>query len=190
MMRWVAVTAIVSGMWLAGCAAPGAISSPAAVATRDDGFLPYREIATTSFEAVQPGGDRVRGHLAARRDKTTGTLATHAALGVIYGGKKSRHYEAARNNRAELLAFRRLYHDGTGCKRGAVCAQAELFQVEIPESDLRRALMAGEDYPIKLFDRAGRNTLFPIPKELVAALFKEIDAGVPATVADQRRRNE
>jgi hypothetical protein len=179
-----AVAAVATALLHVGCA--GQSIAPPAAGARDDTFLPYREIATTSFEVTQPGGDRTRGHLTARRDKGTGALSTHAILGVVYGQKTSRHYEAARNNRAEALPYRQLFHDGAGCRRQAGCAHAELFQVDIPEADLRRALAAGEGYPIKLFGRAGHNTLFPIPKELVAALFREVDAAPSNVVAEKR----
>ena len=171
-----------AALLVAGCAAQG--GAPQALAptagTRDDAFLPYREMATSSFEAGQLPGDRVRGSLVARRDKSTAALTTHAILGVVYAQQASRRYETARNARAEALPFRQLYHDGAGCRRQAGCAHAELFQVDIPEADLRRAAAAGEGYPIKLFGRAGHTSLFPVPKELVAALLKEVDA--PATV--------
>lgn len=180
MKRCYFVAAIATALLVAGCAAQSV--APAA-GVRDDAFLPYREIATTSFETVQPGGDRVRGHLTARRDRGTGTLTTHAVLGVTYWQKPSRRYEAAHNNRAQALPIRQLFQDGAGCRRQAGCAHAELFQVDVPEADLRRALAAGEGYPIKLFGRAGHNTLFPIPKELVAALFKEADAASATVVA-------
>jgi hypothetical protein len=181
MKRRVAAVAVATALLLVGCA--GQTVGPPAAGVRDDAFLPYHLITTTSLEAVQPGGDRIRAQLTARRDKATGAVTTHAILGVVYAQKTSRHYEAARNIRAVALPFRQLFQDGAGCRRQDGCAHAELYQVDIPEADLRRALAVGEGYPVKLFGRAGHNTLFPIPKEIVAALFKELDAAPSAVVA-------
>lgn len=180
----VAVASIATSFLLIGCAAQSV--APPNAGVRDDAFLPYREIVTQSFEAPQPGGGRIRGHLAARRDKATGALATHAALGIVYVQKTSRRYETARNSRADALPLRRLFHDGAGCRRQSGCAHAELYQVDIPEADLRAALASGAGYPVKLFARDGHATLFPISNELVAALFKEVDAARPAPVANSR----
>lgn len=173
------VTAVL--LLAAGCAAQSL--PPPAAANRNDAFLPYREMATVGFRARPPDGGEIHGHLGARRDKQSGKLTTHAILGVVYAQKLSRRYETARNARAETLPFRHLVHDGAGCRKQAGCAHIEMFQVDIPEADLRRAHAAGEGYPIKMFGRIGHTTLFPIPKELVAALIKEIDASASAPAA-------
>lgn len=170
----VAIATVAAACVIGGCAPR--VGAPPIATVRDDSFLPYREIATSSFETKLGGGDRARGHLAARRDKTTGTVTTYAVLGVVYAQRTSRRYDSARNNRAEALPLRQLFHDGAGCRRKTDCAHAELYQVDIPEADLRRALGEGEGYAIKLFGRIGHATLFPIPKELVAGLISEIDA--------------
>lgn len=187
MKRGGAVAVVAAAVMLAGCAAQSV--APPTAGTRDDAFLPYREIVTTSFEAVQPGGDRVRGHLTARRDRSTGTLTTHAVVGVVYAQKASRRYEAARNNRAEALPLRQLFQDGAGCRRQTGCAHAELYQVDIPEADLRTASASGSGYPIKLFGRAGHATLIPIPKDLVAMLVKQVDTSLPTSLAEQKPAN-
>jgi len=176
-------SALLLGVLSSGCAAPAAPSAvPAAI--RDDAFQPYREIATQSFEAAPSGGDRVRGHLAARRDRANGELAVRAVLGVVYVHKTGRHYETARNSRAEALPFRRLHRDDAACRRAMGCARAELFEVDVPLRDLQRALNAGDGYPIKMFSRAGDATLFPIPPALIVALFRGIDKTAPAVVAN------
>ena len=169
---------------IAGCSASP--PAPTAVASvREDTFLPYREISTASFDIPQALGGRIRGHLTARLAKSTGAVTTHAVVGVVYAQKLGRRYEQARNARAESLPFRLLAHDGNGCRKQTGCAHLELFQIDIPEADLRRAAASGEGYPIKMFGRAGAATLFPFPPDLVRALVKNIDAS-PATNLAQK----
>lgn len=168
---------------VAGCAGQGL--APSAAATRNDAFLPFREITTPGFKARLPEGGEIHGHLGARRDKQTGAVTTHAILGIVYAQKLSRRYEFARNARTEALPLRLLVHDGVGCRRQTGCAHMELFQADIPEADLRRARSTDEGYAIKLFGRLGHATLFPIPKELVAALIEGIDRPAGATVAGE-----
>jgi hypothetical protein len=156
---------------------------------RDDRFLPYREFSTPRF-ALRHGREQISGHLTARHDKATGAISTYAIVAVVYGQKLGRRYEAARNARAETLPFTQMLHDGAGCRRQAGCAHAEMFRIEVPLADLRAAATAGEGYPIKMFGRAGYETLYPIPKELVALLMAEIGSwsGEPVAAARSARR--
>ena len=181
MPRWIVVGPLAVAVMAAGCAAKPL--EPPAAATRNDAFLPYREIATAPIEQTQPGGGAIMAHLVARRDKASGALTTHAMLGVVYGQRLARRYEQARNARAEALPLRQLVNDGSRCRRQAGCAHLEMFQVDIPEADLRRAHAAAEGYPIKLFGRIGHATLFPIPKEMVAALLVEVGGVTPQAQA-------
>lgn len=166
-----AVLLLIGASLLAGCSAQTA--APGGT-LRDDRFLPYREFATPRF-AVRQGLEQISGHLTARHDKATGAVTTHALVGVVYAQKLGRRYEGARNARAELLPFSQLMHDGAGCRRQAGCVHAEAFRIEIPLADLRAAAAAGEGYPIKMFGRAGYETFYPIPKDLVALLVREVD---------------
>lgn len=176
-----ALAAVAALALAAGCAAQSL--GPPAASTRSDTFLPYREMATSIIKARSPEGADISAYLGARRDKQTDALTTHAFLAVVYVQKLGRRYESARNARAEALPFRLLVHDGAACRKQMGCAHMEMFQVDIPEADLRQARAAGEGYPIKLFGRLGHNTLFPIPKELVASLLDEIDRPASATLA-------
>lgn len=175
----VAALIVASSSFVTGCTNSTPPPALVVATARDDNFLPYREINTASFEVAQAAGGIVRGRLVARIDKSSGAVTTHAVLGVVYTQKLGRHYEQARNARAEPLSFRSLAHDGTGCRKQSGCAHLQFFEVDIPEADLKRAAASGEGYPIKMFGKTGVSTLYPVPKELVAELVKSIEASPP-----------
>lgn len=167
---------------LAGCAAPGLQGTGSGpVAQRDDQFKPYQEYATDDA-LVRTHNSYAGARLVARRDRTTGAITTYAYAIVGYIQRLTRRYEAARNERAEPLAFRQLSHEPAVCRRELGCAHRHMLEIAIPEADLRRALAAGQDYPIKLFARAGEEAIVPVTRAQIAALYKALEAAPrPAT---------
>ncbi len=187
-LRAVAAGLVVTGVagMLAACAGPG-VNSPEAKTTvsKDDAFQPYEEISGAEMRLsagpLSPHAQTVR--LIARRDRKTRVLTTHAHVKLIYQMTATLHFEVARNDRAEALPMKLIARDGTGCRRAEGCRHVEEFVVDLPEAELRKSQQSG--YKFKLFARRGQSALFPVPPELVRALFQAAD-GVPAAQAQKK----
>jgi hypothetical protein len=86
---------------------------------------------------------------------------------------QKRHYEPARNSRAEPLRVTAISSSGR-CRSGSSCPYGEVFTVDIPEPELRQAAHTG--YRLKLFARTGPEGLVSIPRSQIADLLARIDA--------------
>lgn len=169
--------AAVLAVALAACASPANVPQ-----LRDDQFLPYREVSTPVVQGVG-STERTSMGLIGRRDRASRAVSTHALVGVSYFAREGRRYEQARSSQAEALPMRRIKHDGAACRRKEGCHHVEVFLVDVPEPELRKAQAARTGYPIKLFTRAGQATLFPLTSEQVATLFSLLEATADAAVA-------
>lgn len=172
--------AVVSALALAACSAGIGLDSPHAQAVRatDDPFLPYQEYVGAEMRRTE--GSTIRSlRLVGRRDRKTGVLTTHAQIMLAYKSQTAHHFDQARSEKAELLAMRKLDGAGGSCQKAGGCPHNEAYIVDLPEADLRSARETG--YKIKLFGRNGADAYFPIPAQLVDALYQKL--GVPKSAS-------
>lgn len=184
-MLWRALMAAVAVVLsTAGCA-PGIDSEQArAIRTVDDRFLPYSEIVGTTVTQRNGGlfgSERQLLQLLARRDRKTGTLTTHARIGILYEKQHRHHFDQARSQTTELLHMRELARtDAAFCKSDQGCLHTVDVLIDIPEPQLRAAQQTG--YAFRVYSRDGYHMTFPVPPQLITALFKAADAtGVSPT---------
>ncbi len=179
---------VVTVLALLPAACTNGLDTPAALETktRDDAFLPYIATAGKTIELnvgmpAITNGERHRLSLLARRDRKTGILTTYARLGIGYLGMTHRHYSVARNDRGEVLSMSQLSVGGGGCKKDPSCVNVEEFLVDLPEPELRASLEKG--YRFKVFSKAGDELYFPVPPQLIKALFAAADAPLATKAA-------
>ncbi len=168
------VLGIVAGMALlpSGCATPEQqIAAASQIRTIDDNFRPFREYSTGTIKSGNALGVGAK-QLVGRVDRSTGALTTIVQFEIVYEGDNKRHYEHARNARAEVLQFTKVPRNAK-CQPRKGCIYDELFLVVVPEAELRAAATTG--YHIKAFARNGPDVLVNIPKELIVNLFAQID---------------
>lgn len=171
----VAILAIILSACASGLDTPVALETK----TRDDAFLPYVAIAgktikVNSFSDSIASSERLLLTLLARRDRKTGVLTTHAKIEISYTGLTHRRYGLARNDRGEQLAMSQLNIGGNTCRKDPYCIHHEDFLVDLPEPDVRAAQDKG--YAFKVFTKAGAELYFPVPQQLIKALFAAADA--------------
>lgn len=172
-MRIRPAIAVLCTLLLAACGAGASIDSPEAqvVRAKNDPFLPYYEFVGAELrhkEATFTHSLRLVAH----KDRKTGALATYAQVEIEYNSDTTHHYEQARNEQAEPLKMRKVDALGGACRKAGGCKHKEVFMVDLPEAELRAARKTG--YKIKLFARTGYDAYFPIPWQLVDALYKQI----------------
>ncbi len=189
MWRRVGMVVSLIGSVLTGCAPPG-LNSPEAqvVKQQDDKFLPYEEVSTATVAAKNIPNLVLEVKLIGRRDRKTRAITTQAQLHIGYTSSGVRHYESARNEKAEALPMRQIYRNISNCNRSlGLCTYSEHYLIDLPEAQLRHAGATG--YPIKIFGRQGSNHMMPIPQQLIATLFKALDGGpAPAVAASNKGR--
>ncbi len=190
-MLWRAMAAVVAALILGSSCAPG-IDSEEARATKsiDDRFLPYNEVASATI-TQSPGplsSERQWLQLLARRDRKTGALTTHARIGIAYSRQQRYHFDQVRAHTTELLPMRELARtDAAFCKSDQSCPHTADLLVDIPEPQLRAATQGG--YAFRIYSRDGYSITFPVPSQLITALFKAVDAGTgtPTQTASAKR---
>jgi hypothetical protein len=109
----------------------------------------------------------------AQIDRVSGNVKIIARTRIAYVDGRHRHYDVARNNKAQQLVLTHVSAKGQ-CKLGNTCPQEEIVAVELPEADLRGS--AANGYPFKLFAKIGPEVLVVAPKDLVANLLTQINA--------------
>jgi hypothetical protein len=144
---------------------------PSHVQVRDDNFAPYREMATGSVESGN-GLSLESLQLFARIDRTTGALSTFVKVTHVYKAALKVFFESARNTRAEPLKLTPLGRTSK-CNPKTGCIYTEVYQIDIPETELRQAGPAG--YPFKVFARVAGERTLTIPKALVDSLLHKIE---------------
>lgn len=158
---------------LAGCvSAAQSISQPGQIKVTDDPYRPYREYTTGEIKAANAVGIGAK-QLVGRIDRASGTLTTVLQFEIAYQAFARRHYEAARNARAETLVFNQVQKTAR-CRSGADCIYGELFIVTLPEAHLRAA--GPDGYAVKVFARSGPDVLVALPKDMIDSLLARIDA--------------
>jgi hypothetical protein len=164
-MRLVAV--LLASLWLSACAA----SPPTTALTKDDPFRPYREIETDVFRTgTRPGTLAMK--LVAQVDRKTAVTTTLLKVHHHYMGQHRNTYESARNAKAEPLKFISVARYGQ-C-RTKDCPIDEMYMVEIPEADLKSAVVSG--YALKVFPRVGPDILITVPPEMIKSIMTLLDA--------------
>ena len=173
MRRWCKVAAaLLAYGTLQACAAVAQTVQPGQIQLRDDQFRPYREYTT----------GRIRGgthpnlleiELNGRIDRQSGAVTTLFHVEFAYLGSRKRNYEAARNSRAQTLAFTKLGSSGR-CSAGRTCPYSEVFTIEIPLTELRQ--VPSEGYQFKVFARQGPDAQLGMAKAQIMALLAKIDA--------------
>ena len=133
-MRRAAVCAVVVAILAGACARPPAPS------IRDDAFLPYVEVSTTGVATRQANGEPASAYLFARRDRATGTVSTHALIGLSYFQKLNRHYEIVRNSNTQALPMKRLEGSSGFAARFASLGPADPQGRSLRAFDLERRL--------------------------------------------------
>lgn len=185
MLRAFSLGSAIGTLLLAGCA----INSPAPeFAPEDDTFKPYTTVTSTPVRTrfgtpidAQSQGT-VAISLEARRDRQTGAISTQANIVLNYTSAYMRHYETARNAKAEALAVRLVKHLGR-CS-GAPCPQTEWITVDIPEADLRAARTSGYDF--KIFARTREEHRFTLTATSLGKFLDEVDAHAAKVTAAQK----
>lgn len=158
---------------LAGCvSAAQSIPEPGQIKVTDDPYRPYREYTTGEIKSANAVGVGAK-QLVGRIDRTTGALTTVLQFEIAYQAYARRHYETARNAKAEVLAFNQVQKTAR-CRPGADCVYGEQFIVTLPEAHLRAA--GPEGYSVKVFARSGPDVLVALPKEMIDSLLARIDA--------------
>lgn len=156
-----------------GCATPEQqIAAASQIRTTDDTFRPFKEYTTGAIRSANASGVGAK-QLVGRIDRKSGALTTLVQFEIVYQGDHKRHYEHARNARAEALQFTKVPRNAK-CQPQKGCTYDELFLVVIPEAELRAAAAGG--YQIKAFAKNGPDVLVDVPKELIVNLFAQIDA--------------
>ena len=179
---------LISAAALAACAtAEQKIAETAAVKSKSDPFLPYREYATGEMQ----GGDSLtlfqgssQKRLAARIDKKTGATVAFLEYEIVYTDEAKRGYQSARNTNADLLKIAVVKSRKFDCsKKTDSCLVDEILQIDLPVQGLKQAGPQG--YPIKLFARSGPHVQIDIPAVWIANLFAKVDADNAIAAAPQ-----
>lgn len=153
---------------LAGCS----IAPPAAeIREKDDPFSPAKQMAT-GFVRVPSSAATVGLQLVAEVDRKSGEAKAVARVQLLYVDGRGRHYEVARNERAERLPLVTQAAKGR-CGIGHQCPHEEIVAVTLPLADLRR--VTGEGYRFKLFPKIGPEVLVTVPRELAANIVASVD---------------
>jgi hypothetical protein len=158
---------------VAGCASMDQkVAQASQVQAADDPFKPHREYATGEVASGNSLGLGAK-KLIAQVDKKSGAATFLLRFQIVYTSGHPRHYDSARNNRAEQLALRTIQRQGQ-CRIGNDCPYGDLFEVVLPEAHLRSAGPGG--YPIKVFARNGPEIVIDIPQQMISALLARVDA--------------
>lgn len=167
-MRWLYQASVVLVALLAACAS---LPPPTDVQAIDDPFRPFVEYhAGLASTAQWQASATVR--LVGRIDRKTREPTTHVFVEMAYTAETRRHYETARNSRAEPLAVTR--HAGSGnCGGKGPCPHGEVVTVDVPIEDLRRAGPQG--YALKLFAKYGPEATLTMPKPVIDAMLARLD---------------
>ncbi len=153
---------------LAGCS----VAPPAAeIREKDDPFSPSKQMAT-GFVRVPSGAATVGLQVVGEVDRVTGIAKAVARVQLLYVDGRSRHYEVARNDRAEQLPLAVQATKGR-CGIGGQCPHEEIVAITLPIADLRR--VSAEGYRFKLFPKFGPDVLVSIPREMVANIVASMD---------------
>jgi hypothetical protein len=156
---------------LQGCGPNLQSAPPSQIATRDDTFQPYREFRSGRV-TLRHYPNIVSYELIGRLDRKSGVLTTLIEVDFAYAALRHRHYNAARDARAGTLRLVPLRANGR-CAGSAPCPHEEVFEVLIPEADLREA--PAEGYALKVFAKDGPETVISIGKERILALLAAAD---------------
>lgn len=177
-MRGLFRTTLVAAALLAGCAS---LPPPTEVQAIDDPFRPFVEYhAGLASVAQWQASATVR--LVGRIDRKTREPSTHVFVEMAYTAETRRHYETARNSRAEPLSVTK--HAGSGnCGGKGPCPHGEVVTIDVPIEDLRRAGPQG--YALKLFAKYGPEATLTMPKPVIDAMLARLDKdrGAAASIA-------
>ncbi len=156
-----------------GCAVQGGVTGTLSEPQkRDDQFAPYQEVVTPTLRSgAIPNVTLLK--LIGRRDRKSGEATALASVQVSYEARSQRHYEIARNSRAETLPLQVVSRGHSTTCRQHLCRYVEDYLVELPLAELRHT--PGAAFAFKLFAKGGHDHLVAIPKELIASLIKSLD---------------
>ncbi len=153
------------------------IEAASGIKSNDDQFLPFRQYESGLMKEPRSptSGDIDRFDvLLGRVDKKTGDASFAVQVLLAYAKDHRQKFQSARNAKAEKLRMIHVEDLRKSCSRSAgLCAFNEVFDVLIPETDLRGA--GPEGYAIKLFARAGSEAVITIPKPVIASLLQQVD---------------
>ena len=153
------------------------IEAASTIKTNDDQFLPFRQYESGLMKEPRApaSGDIYRYDvLWGRVDKKTGDASFAVQVLLAYAKDHRQRFQSARNAKAQSLHMVHIENLRKGCSRSAgLCNFNEVFDVLIPETDLRGA--GPEGYAIKLYARAGSEALITIPKPVIVSLLKQVD---------------
>ena len=156
---------------LQGCGPSLQVTPPSQITARDDTFQPFKEFRSGRV-TLRHYPNIVSYELIGRLDRKSGVLTTQIEVDFAYNAPRRRYYNAARNARAEPLRLVPLRANGR-CSGGAPCPHEEVFEIAIPEADLRQAPADG--YALKLFAKDGPETVITIGKERILAMLSAAD---------------
>jgi hypothetical protein len=173
---------------LLGCATPEQQAAEARqIAVVDDRYRPWREYISGTIKTAERDWSTGRT-LVARIDRATGAATFVLHLQIAYLDRHYRHYDIARNERAEMLPVRRINREYWRCRQLRGCAHAELIEIELAEPMLRALPPHG--LALKVFPRLGPEGMVSLPQALVASLVARVDAdrrpGPVAGAAERR----
>jgi hypothetical protein len=171
---------LVVAVLMSGCAS---LPPPTEVQAIDDPFRPFVEYHA-GLASVAQWESSATVRLVGRIDRKTREPSTHVFVEMAYTSETRRHYETARNIRAELLAVTK--HAGSGnCGGKGPCPHGEVVTIHVPIDDLRRAGPQG--YALKLFAKYGPEATLTMPKPVIDAMLARLDKDRGAPVAISKK---
>lgn len=161
-----------TGLVLLGLLGGCSLAPPAAdIREKDDPFSPSKQMAT-GFVRVPSPAATIGLQVVAEVDRVSGVAQAVARVQLLYLDGRSRHYEVARNERAEQLPLAVQARKGR-CGIGSQCPHEEIVSVTLPLADMRR--VGAEGYRFKLFPKIGPDVLVTVPRDMVVNIVGSVD---------------